>query len=77
MERDDRVGGGGRCEGPGWRVRGSSPVLGFVSGPVGSAVSATSPHHAVSEDAVRFSDLKLRGGGEADINGGHQLVGGD
>lgn len=33
--------------------------------------------HAVSEDAVRFSDLKLRGGGEADIDGGHQLAGGD
>lgn len=43
MEHDDRVGGGGGCEGPGWRVRGSSPILGFVSGPVGSAVSAMSP----------------------------------
>lgn len=43
MEHDDRVGGGGGCEGPGWRVRGSSPVLGFVSGPVGSAVSTMSP----------------------------------
>ena len=42
MEHDDRVGGRGRCEGPSWRARGSSPVLGFVSGPVGSAVSTTS-----------------------------------